>query len=1696
MSGGISAIKGFDYQATVTLDCLFDHFDRHGATATVRPEGTDDLDLFWTAGVVEHRHYIQIKKPKEDEEGHFNPSPWTLNAAIAKLFPNTILHLMGNQDTQAWILGDEVVVELSSLVDAGENAPGVESHSYWAVVHQLALNDTIGSVDLQSSSRKELRSWRLPSCLSANPETALLEIVAGFSDVIQRAGAGGVVASQYQHKVVQLHACLPQVLARTEIVPTYGTEQDVVQRVYDRLERRYKLQRSVIENTLFRNMRGFIYDISKQPGRRFDQIELETELRSVWPQMMPIREAPPLAPDHIERLDLVQRFTTGKIGRMIEAVGVSGSGKTMLAAEVITHLHIYDPDCLTYYAEVRPTVRFRDVLAGVAFHLRRTGISEPFAVSIQPSLADEEVLAVLARSFSSIPREILLVIDLVEGTCNSSFARDLATFVRALTTSACRIAAFGQESVACMLSQLERDEYGVSRLDIRGFSFKEFVALVAHNHPNPDSSALWNIFQRVTAGRAAGLFAKLAQSLARADSMEEMSAMSMRPAEDILPHAEQQRFLRISDGSRSAAEKLVCFALPFRRKDAEEIFPNDNIGAAIRELLMLGLLRHSSEDTLEMHETVRAGLESLIAANARQSAHEALAVWYGHQGSVTAETFHLEKAGRQADARRRARQVFLRGECWSALSSYVTVHRLVSIDEIIGVATGLTPIKGIYILSNILRTMEGSVDVDALFRSLHEQPDRICSDHQWALAIIEAILEFDPERLCDLIIFSVETISDVHKRETVLAWLILAARRKNGVIGPSVIRFFDRQIPEIKRELLNFMLLDRSRQALQRVFEFLEIDPKQPNRRSTSSLLSGLSLQIDSRADAIEFLAAMPQVSLATILVAKSALLGPLVSIVWSQRNVLRPHCVELLRDSTAEDVVLKNAIRILVFLADPSIGTLCDPLLARKDCVGEIAKLIPALLPALYDLAPYEVRFLDNSLALQDRVTALGVLASAGVDLGPIYRRVQAAEIAPQEAKFWDFCFLILCAQAPFPDAIPILEAHLKSADEKDIGVVLGSFEKLGALRIPQATEMLARALNHAEPRVRRWAAMALSRRRSRRALASLVDCYVKEENETLAVSLATAIIASGPRSMENLRGSCNSDTTQLWQCILAMRLRELSTADQLVTLANDTALNWQLRRTAIFAAGRLPYEAALERIVPVIMAERSPLTIDSCSSFCCHAVISSILLTETEVMAYFFARGRSGFVDFYGEVFESRWRDSIFPQGLPSGNEAAGWLFDRLTHHGWPANPAAPDLTINELSIPMLHSAVLRSLRLARRPDIIEEHLLSADHVWFAMKCLIERSKVGKRDSELVLRLKNLVESSPCKGNSLLHRGIAGVNGCRSTVSTGRPTVAADQMVPVPAPYVIYSDIVRALSGVCTSLNVAFPFVLEPITAEQYEHLIRLADPVNDRSYGIETYVPMFRFTQGGHVVAQQQVSFKGGTESINKLIRPAIAAANDFDLPIPWHQELLSGAFAATYLSKYLACLAARNVPERFYKELELNADAVFPHICSQVHATPVLKFIDERIVPFLARYVSSGTDELFEGLCTLALKVNTPEIDAVLAGLFHRWTQRFDTGSPLLQHNENYSLWRGFDRLAEHPRFDKIDGWQPRLESVLHARMSGYHAENIVRVLERDPRSYILIESRLFKVMNWEHFYHDEIDRLDEAAERLFTQLLED
>jgi hypothetical protein len=136
-------------------------------------------------------------------------------------------------------------------------------------VHGLARNEAADAVDLASSVRQKLRRRSVASCLPADPAEALSRMATEFGGFAETLGAADV-ATLYRRRIDELHAVLPDVLARTEILAEYGLEQEVAKRVIDRLEQTYLLQRPVVEDTLFRNLTGLINDIAKQPGRQFD----------------------------------------------------------------------------------------------------------------------------------------------------------------------------------------------------------------------------------------------------------------------------------------------------------------------------------------------------------------------------------------------------------------------------------------------------------------------------------------------------------------------------------------------------------------------------------------------------------------------------------------------------------------------------------------------------------------------------------------------------------------------------------------------------------------------------------------------------------------------------------------------------------------------------------------------------------------------------------------------------------------------------------------------------------------------------------------------------------------------------------------------------------------------------------------------------------------------------------------------------------------------------------------------------------------------------------------------------------------------------------------------------------------------------------------------------------------------------------
>lgn len=1694
--GGIQAIRGFDYQATVILDRLFAHFDAHGADATVRPEGIDDLDLAWmTADGIQHRRFEQIKKPREDRDLNPTDRPWTLTAVAADLLPDALRHLKGNTHKQVWILGDEVEAEVATFVAAGREAPTRVPAAYWRAIHLLARDETLKVKAVEAGVRRRLLRWSIPSNLPLEPDAAIAQLTAEFSRLIEVLGGDPVIAEGHSSAAQRVHALLPNVLERLHIESVFGSEEEVTRRVQDYLQHRYGLQPLVVGSTLFRNLRGFINDIAKQPGRWFDQEEFEWELRSVWPTMMPIREPPLLDEDHIPRADLSARFTVGWTGRAIEAVGVSGAGKTMLAAEVCELSRVIDPDRLVIYAEVRPDTALRDVLVGAAFHLRRFGIDRPFATSVESMTASDVVMEQLAESLSSIPRSLLLLVDLVQGTCSEAFARDLAIFVRSLVPPVCRVAVLGQESAFRQLTAVDRERLGVGGVDVRGFNIDEFVTLALRRHPGPNHARFHDVFRRVTAGRAAGLYARLARSLADAPSLEAMTDLARRPADEILERAEQLRFAGTSDGARPAAEKLICFALPFGRVEAETVFPNENVGAAIRELLDLGLLRETGNNGYEMHEIVRCGLENLIAPRTRREAHGALADYYARLGDVVAEILHLQSCNRLDEARERARASFLRGERWAGLAGFVTGHKLVTPGEVIRVMAAPGRIEDAYLFGDILAGLDEPVDFDEIANVLRSQTQRYVSDFNWASALVEACLSREPNRLIELIRFGLDVGIDHDppgRADRGLTVILIAARRNGQLIGPEVLALFDEAAPDTRHLLIPFLLADGRRDALRRALAFMaENEPDDLDRRRTR--WSHSDLTVVSREAVVEFLAALPDVEGHVMLVHRSPLLGPLAPLIWRNRRSLGPHCIDFLQTTEVEPAIQKAAIRVLALLGEPRLCALCEALAGQKDNpIHGFAALAPSLVPTLVDRARYEAILLDEAENLQVRTVALAVLAAVGANLGPLYERLKASgEIEVGRKGIWSFLFLQMAARSPFAAAIPLLEAELWSAETDKVGLFLGTLTSLGRLPDSAATAMLLKASYHSDRSVRVTAALSLATRRARTALPTLKERLAAETDPAIGGLLGTAIVASGAESVADL-ASASSESVHLllWRCVLAARTRDASYAPQLVLLANNPKANWQLRRAAINAAGFLPFEAALSQMLP-ILREASPLTIDNHQGLHTHYLLSWLLLEAAAGLLPAFLGGEARFVGLVTGILDDAQAELIDPRGIAPGTEISKWLYHSLLERGWPASPGVLDDLINELHVPLLRSAVLRALRCTGRIELIEGELARADHVWIATKCLLECLKGASAGT--AARLALLVARSPIAGEPrltfILDRALEDEVAAKPAPITSEGVERAPRRSTFS-----YEEAVSALSSTEPNAELVrrAPLVFEEMTLAQFEHLARLADPTNDRDVAVERYVPMITLGGDSHTVAQWQRTYSS-SGAVGAWIRPALVAANHCDIPIHWHEKLLSGPYPDPYAERLLACLAAAQNTEIFYRLLDRDGDALLPHICSYSGRQHIAAFIDDRLVPFLTVHLSSGTDEIFAGLCGLARAIVSPSIDGVLIALFRRWTGSLTRRGEAGPRRTSIELWRAFNDLAGHSRFYLIEDWQGLLSPVLQQPLRWHEKQTVVRVLERDPRSYIQIESMLFKSDDWEHFNESEVERLERAAEILFARV---
>ena len=493
----------------------------------------------------------------------------------------------------------------------------------------------------------------------------------------------------------------------------------------------------------------------------------------------------------------------------------------------------------------------------------------------------------------------------------------------------------------------------------------------------------------------------------------------------------------------------------------------------------------------------------------------------------------------------------------------------------------------------------------------------------------------------------------------------------------------------------------------------------------------------------LEFLASIPKVEDAEMLSRKSPLLGWLSSYIWKERKSLEEHCVTVLESGSVEPEVQKAAIRVLALTGNPKLGALCDDLSGKAESpIRGFATLAPLLSPSLVDVERYEARVLEPTGPVACRVGLLRILAASGADLDHWYERLRDMEGGMGPARVSDPLWLALACEYPFRGAIPILETHLLSSDKGQFVLSVGAVSSLGTLPFPEATAMLKGAISHPNGAVRAAGALGLQEKRSQSALAKLSQQLCSEDDRLVRSLIAAAIAASCPVGVRNLEVPYErSEGIMRWQCIVAARTRDESFASDLVEIATDGALNWQVRRAAIGAAGYLPFEAALTYIIPSLRAG-STLDIDDHSGLFAHSFVSWLLNEERDHLVGRFAASREAFVRSVGAVFDDSAKELLDRDNVPAGAAVGEWAYAQLSAAGWPNDPSAPEVVINELKTPLLFSAGLRSLRRLGRRDLIEAEIVHARKVWSVIRCIMECGRIGEPGGADFKRIRGLVE------------------------------------------------------------------------------------------------------------------------------------------------------------------------------------------------------------------------------------------------------------------------------------------------------------------------------------------------------------------
>jgi hypothetical protein len=1668
VSGGRSAILGFEYQVVVTLDILLFWFEKD-ASILARPEGDDDFTI-QVLSDIPYRHQYQVKKPRETS-GEISGKAWTLTEVASELLLGTFQKLEGNQDQQTWVLGDPIHADFQHVLQAGKDSSLRNSQPFLRIVHTLARQST----NWQGSQEKlklSLGQWRSKTELPGNLES-LIEEFRGFA-VTQMVSVKSLEA--YEQKAHDFASKLPDVLSRIQVRATAGSEKEIETRVQEVLRQRYNLQPEVIQDTLYRNLRVFIYDVAKQKDRWFGLEEFEIEVRTVWPTMNLVVLPQPLETSILSREHLVHAVLSQASASCFEIVGISGAGKTTFARELFAALDQVSTTVPPFFIVLKENSALEDLLIGLSFHLRGYGDRTLFGLLTQPNQTNETIFKLFADTMNSLDTLITVLIDVESGTVNDNFAHDLAKLIPQIESGSARFIVFAQAPVLRFLSTSEKNNLSIpSAFELPGFSFEEFLLARQKAQLAADRSFLWSIYEHFTRGRASGLEAYFVASLVRLSDDKLQNILQGKP-EDGIRAATRARFDDLPESLRLTAEHLLCFALPFTRTDAETAFLHKPVASAIEALLDLGLLRRYDATRFEMHEMVRSGLEQLLPAETIRTTHEALARMYQLVHQQAAVVHHLMRAGLPEEAFMVARAAMTTTKDRNSLWDFILDHDLIDLEQMMQWLLNEQPNDDLYLLPKAIAQRANPDTATRLLEFIHTHTERFDRDWNWASTISETILLCDPTRLVDLLKFGLEQ-SDLEKAEfDRLQRITRGAGRCDVQLSGAELSLFDQADPGNRWRLLPTLMLEQKLEtwdhALRWVLENDSLDSSNP-------IFSRGIYVLKPRPDSVgHLLEALPCPQASQLLSTVGLGFGRLTAWIWHHRRVLQDGATEILQKGGTDHQAL-NALRVLAFLGDPQTLVFSRAFWGQESELGAFAYLLPTLMLGFADPEFHRQRLFDLALPPNTRLSEFKILVSLGENPGSLLKEIESFD--PSQIQLWQYIAVLCAMKHPFPDAIQLLEKQLFDFDNQDSQVFDSILPTLISNFPSQAQGLLERCLREGNDRLRACAYLACWYARHRGLLQTIIAVGSNETNPKIVMVAAWAAIASGPSNSQEIEPILmRSPDKNLLKAITIGRTSDLDGAQEVVRLAMDKSENWPTRRAAIAAAGTLQYETALQSMLPLLQ-EPFSLDIDASRSLRGHAGLILLLKffgpAELESLMQ---RGRIGFLDFLTPMIQES-LDAVRTVGFPS--QAAGplaeWLFGRLQFHQASSNETRFEHVLNELHTPVLHAAILRSLRQQKRYHELDALIPSVQNEWQLMRTVIERFKDSAPNATELASLKSQIAQTSFAHNIRIQNVL-------NELQEARP-------IPVASPVSILSVIELEYQTVLTtlaedSLTADVPCIIRNLTQAEFRNLVRALRPTEDSVQTLQTE-PTLRLS-GTDFFVRNSVTSQSGTDrsKTRQKLRGALVAANRFNLPVFWYSSELE--INRNFLQGFVESLGAQGDANIFFEVLERDGPALFSQLGDWRLYSSLCNLIDIRIVPWLLRFVHAGNDNFLETLCAFSACVQDTAIDPVLTVLWERVLHRLNDQS----RTDVHLAWRAFQSLVDHPRTQTIPNRFFGLQTLLRHEKPGFYRDKVIDALQDDPLAYVALERESLITIEFEHFWKDRIDTLDNTVVTLFKQTI--